>query len=92
MSVIYGDAIFAMAINVVENFLFNRMYQDKLANLKDQLKQLENGTHPEYVAGVKKLEDEFNSRLLHNETYLQCEVIVDSYFENEVPSGGNVKI
>ncbi|XP_074600754.1 sin3 histone deacetylase corepressor complex component SDS3 isoform X2 [Brevipalpus obovatus] len=58
-----------------ENFLEikEQMYQDKLANLKDQLKQLENGTHPEYVAGVKKLEDEFNSRLLHNETYLQCE-------------------
>lgn len=50
------------------------MYQDKLASLKEQLRQLENGTHPDYVIGLKKLQDEYNRRMLFNEAYLQYEV------------------
>lgn len=50
------------------------MYQDKLASLKEQLRQLENGTHPDYINGLKKLEDEYNRRMLLNEAYLQFEV------------------
>ena len=32
------------------------MYQDKLAHLKKQLNQLNDGNHPEYVRRLKKVE------------------------------------
>ena len=50
------------------------MYQDKLANLKDQLAQLEGGTHPEYVSGVKKLEEEYSRRIFDNKAFKEYEV------------------
>ncbi|XP_055371119.1 sin3 histone deacetylase corepressor complex component SDS3 isoform X2 [Condylostylus longicornis] len=46
-----------------------QMYQDKLASLKKQLEELQNGTHPEYVKRVKKLEHQYKERLRLNEIY-----------------------
>ncbi|KAK6625611.1 hypothetical protein RUM43_005910 [Polyplax serrata] len=43
-----------------------QMYQDKLANLKKQLQQLKDGTHPEYNRLNKKLEQEYKDRLTLN--------------------------
>ncbi|KAL0272104.1 UNVERIFIED_CONTAM: hypothetical protein PYX00_005203 [Menopon gallinae] len=43
-----------------------QMYQDKLANLKKQLQQLKDGTHPEYNRLNKKLEQEYTDRIILN--------------------------
>lgn len=45
------------------------MYQDKLANLKKQLDQLKNDTHPEYIRRYRKLEIQHKERLRLNEIY-----------------------
>jgi len=50
------------------------MYRDKLANLKEQLRQLEQGAHPEYMKRMKKFEQEYQSRLFLNEAFLELEV------------------
>lgn len=50
------------------------MYQDKLANLKKQLKQLEDGVHPDYLKRLKKLEQNYQSRQLLNEVFERIEV------------------
>lgn len=39
-----------------------RVYQDKLANLKKQLQQLKDGTHPEYNRKLKRLEAQYKER------------------------------
>ena len=54
--------------------LFYRMYRDKLATLKDQLNQLENGIHPEYVRKMRRLEQIFEERVLLDEVFLAFEV------------------
>jgi Sin3 histone deacetylase corepressor complex component SDS3 len=46
------------------------MYQDKLANLKDQLKQLDDNIHPEYVRRVKRIEQAYKERIFLNEAFL----------------------
>ncbi|KAM3961253.1 LOW QUALITY PROTEIN: sin3 histone deacetylase corepressor complex component SDS3 [Aphomia sociella] len=46
-----------------------QMYQDKLANLKKQLQQLEDGIHPEYLRRVKRLEHQLHERLRINRIY-----------------------
>jgi len=38
------------------------MYQDKLASLKKQLQQLNDGTHPEYNRKLKRLEMQYKER------------------------------
>lgn len=43
-----------------------QVYQDKLANLKKQLQQLKEGTHPEYNKKLKKLDIAFRERLRLN--------------------------
>lgn len=39
-----------------------QMYQDKLADLKEQLRQLHQGTHPDYVKRLRKLETAYAER------------------------------
>ncbi|XP_063359980.1 sin3 histone deacetylase corepressor complex component SDS3 [Cydia amplana] len=46
-----------------------QMYQDKLASLKKQLQQLEDGVHPEYTRRVKRLEHQLHERLRLNKIY-----------------------
>lgn len=45
------------------------MYLDKLTNLKKQLEDLENRTHPEYLRRVKKLDYQRDERKRLNEIY-----------------------
>merc|ERR1719225_1147077 len=42
------------------------MYQDKLAHLKKQLQQLADGSHPEYIKKIKKLDTGIKERLFIN--------------------------
>ncbi|XP_053212003.1 sin3 histone deacetylase corepressor complex component SDS3-like [Panonychus citri] len=53
--------------------ILHRMYQDKLASLKEQLKQLEDGTHPDYIKRLEKYEQEYDDRLILNEAFLDYE-------------------
>ena len=53
---------------------FHRMYQDKLATLKEQLVQLDTDVHPEYLRRVKKIEQAYSDRILLNEAFLSYEV------------------
>ncbi|XP_053625610.1 sin3 histone deacetylase corepressor complex component SDS3 [Plodia interpunctella] len=46
-----------------------QIYQDKLANLKKQLQQLEDGVHPEFLRRVKRLEHQLHERLRLNRIY-----------------------
>ncbi|XP_059045204.1 sin3 histone deacetylase corepressor complex component SDS3 [Achroia grisella] len=46
-----------------------QMYQGKLATLKKQLQQLEDGIHPEFLRRVKRLEHQLHERLRLNRIY-----------------------
>ena len=50
------------------------MYQDKLAFLKKQLKQLEEGTLPEYQKRNKKIDQQYRERLKLTEVFKEYEV------------------
>ena len=51
-----------------------RMYQDKLAQLKKQLQQLKDGTLPEYMKKLRKIDQSYRERLRINEIWYQYEV------------------
>lgn len=53
-------------------YLNCRMYQDKLAQLKKQLQQLQEGTLPEYLRRLKRIEQHYKERLRLNETWQSC--------------------
>ncbi|XP_004930353.1 sin3 histone deacetylase corepressor complex component SDS3 isoform X2 [Bombyx mandarina] len=46
-----------------------QIYQDKLANFKKQLQQLEDSLHPEFLRRVKRLEHQLQERLRLNRIY-----------------------
>jgi len=48
---------------------------DKLTSLKDQLKQLETGLHPEYMRRIRRLEQIYDDRLMLDEAFLAFEVL-----------------
>uniref|UniRef100_A0A8C6WQQ6 SDS3 homolog, SIN3A corepressor complex component n=1 Tax=Neogobius melanostomus TaxID=47308 RepID=A0A8C6WQQ6_9GOBI len=50
-----------------------RMYQDKLASLKRQLQQLQEGTLQEYQKRMKKLDQQYKERLRNADLFLQLE-------------------
>ena len=50
------------------------MYQDKLAFLKKQLKQLEEGTLPEFLKRNKKIDQQYRERLKYMEVFKEYEV------------------
>ncbi|RWS26440.1 sin3 histone deacetylase corepressor complex component SDS3-like isoform X2 [Leptotrombidium deliense] len=50
-----------------------QMYVDKLNNLKDQLFQLSEGMHPEYLRKHKKLDFIYHERMYLNEAFLAFE-------------------
>lgn len=56
------------------------MYQDKLASLKRQLEELRQGSHPEYMKRVRKLEQQYKERLALNQLYKDYLV---EYFERD---------
>ncbi|XP_053725813.1 sin3 histone deacetylase corepressor complex component SDS3 isoform X4 [Synchiropus splendidus] len=49
------------------------MYQDKLASLKRQLQQLQEGTLQEYQKRMKKLDQQYKERLRNADLFLQLE-------------------
>uniref|UniRef100_A0A8W8K3I5 Sin3 histone deacetylase corepressor complex component SDS3 n=1 Tax=Magallana gigas TaxID=29159 RepID=A0A8W8K3I5_MAGGI len=53
-----------------------RMYQDKLAHLKKQLQQLEEGTLPEYIKKRKKIDQQYKERIRVNEIWREFELDV----------------
>uniref|UniRef100_A0A8C8SWK9 SDS3 homolog, SIN3A corepressor complex component n=1 Tax=Pelusios castaneus TaxID=367368 RepID=A0A8C8SWK9_9SAUR len=50
-----------------------QMYQDKLASLKRQLHQLQEGTLQEYQKRMKKLDQQYKERIRNAELFLQLE-------------------
>lgn len=50
-----------------------QMYQDKLASLKRQLQQLQEGTLQEYQKRMKKLDQQYKERLKNADLFLQLE-------------------
>ncbi|CAO2629361.1 Sin3 histone deacetylase corepressor complex component SDS3, partial [Lemmus lemmus] len=50
-----------------------QMYQDKLASLKRQLQQLQEGTLQEYQKRMKKLDQQYRERIRNAELFLQLE-------------------
>ncbi|WAR02542.1 SDS3-like protein [Mya arenaria] len=50
-----------------------QMYQDKLAFLKKQLKQLEEGTLPEFLKRNKKIDQQYRERLKYMEVFKEYE-------------------
>ncbi|CAL1283870.1 unnamed protein product [Larinioides sclopetarius] len=52
----------------------DQIYRDKSADLKNQLKQLENNTHPVYIKGVKMLKEDYEERQFKNEIFYKVEV------------------
>uniref|UniRef100_A0A3B3VLC2 SDS3 homolog, SIN3A corepressor complex component n=1 Tax=Poecilia latipinna TaxID=48699 RepID=A0A3B3VLC2_9TELE len=50
-----------------------QMYQDKLASLKRQLQQLQEGTLQEYQKRMKKLDQQYKERLRNAELFLHLE-------------------
>uniref|UniRef100_K1QTM4 Sin3 histone deacetylase corepressor complex component SDS3 n=1 Tax=Magallana gigas TaxID=29159 RepID=K1QTM4_MAGGI len=53
-----------------------QMYQDKLAHLKKQLQQLEEGTLPEYIKKRKKIDQQYKERIRVNEIWREFELDV----------------
>lgn len=54
---------------MLRNYLFCRIYQDKLANLKKQLEEVQAGSHPELIRRLKQLERQYHDRLRLNSYY-----------------------
>ena len=57
------------ASSLAKKWSIFRMYQDKLAQLKKQLQQLQEGTLPEYLKRLKRIEHQYKERLKLNETW-----------------------
>lgn len=53
-----------------------QIYQDKLANLKKQLEEVQGGTHPELMRRLKQLERQYHDRLrlnsYHRDYLIEC--------------------
>ncbi|XP_077456400.1 sin3 histone deacetylase corepressor complex component SDS3 isoform X4 [Stigmatopora argus] len=62
-----------------------QMYQDKLASLKRQLQQLQEGTLQEYQKRMKKLDQQYKERLRNAELFLQLETeqVERNYFKEK---------
>ncbi|XP_052219911.1 sin3 histone deacetylase corepressor complex component SDS3-like isoform X2 [Dreissena polymorpha] len=61
-----------------------QMYQDKLAFLKKQLKQLEDGTLPEYLKRNKKIDQQYRERLKYMEVFKEYELeVIEREYKKE---------
>jgi hypothetical protein len=69
------------------HFFNNPLFQDKLAELKRQLAQLEEGSHPDWTKKLKRLETTYRERLRIN-TVIKDLVI---FFMNGVSEANMVK-
>lgn len=68
------DENWMLFLNFVKCRTSCRMYQDKLAHLKKQLQQLEEGTLPEYIKKRKKIDQQYKERIRVNEIWREFEV------------------
>lgn len=68
------DENWMLFLNFVKCWTSCRMYQDKLAHLKKQLQQLEEGTLPEYIKKRKKIDQQYKERIRVNEIWREFEV------------------
>lgn len=57
-------------------YMFYRMYQYKLSALHEQLAQLDDCIHPEYMKRLKRLEQMYQDRIHLNEVFLNFEVFI----------------
>ena len=71
---VFGLAFVCFSYIQHEMLTFYRMYQDKLAQLKKQLQQLKDGTLPEYMKKLRKIDQSYRERLRINEIWFQYEV------------------
>lgn len=61
-----------------------QIYQDKLASLKEQLRQVETNTHPEFIRRVARVKQVYEERLLLNDAFLEFESErIEQEFRNE---------
>lgn len=61
-----------------------QMYQDKLAFLKKQLKQLEDGTLPEFLKRNKKIDQQYRERLKLMEVFKEYELeVIEREYKKE---------
>uniref|UniRef100_A0A8C3A349 SDS3 homolog, SIN3A corepressor complex component n=1 Tax=Cyclopterus lumpus TaxID=8103 RepID=A0A8C3A349_CYCLU len=60
-----------------------QMYQDKLASLKRQLQQLQEGTLQEYQKRMKKLDQQYKERLRNAGKYLETEQVERNYIKEK---------
>ncbi|XP_052073378.1 sin3 histone deacetylase corepressor complex component SDS3-like isoform X2 [Mytilus californianus] len=62
-----------------------QMYQDKLAHLKKQLQQLQDGTLPEYIKKRRKIEQQYKERIRINEIWrdFELEVVEREYIKEK---------
>lgn len=60
--------------NVEYTEIKEQMYQDKLSHLKKQLQQLTDGTHPEWLKRVKKLDSSYRERMRINTVVRELEL------------------
>ncbi|XP_025089217.1 sin3 histone deacetylase corepressor complex component SDS3-like isoform X2 [Pomacea canaliculata] len=65
-----------------------QMYQDKLAQLKKQLQALQEGTLPEYIKRLKKIDQQYKERLRLNELWrdIELEVVERDYHKEKKES------
>ena len=63
-------------------YFYYRIYKEKLASLKKQLQQLNDGTHPELNRKLKKIEAQYKDRLRYAEAVKNYEVgvVTDRFF------------
>ncbi|CAG0896487.1 unnamed protein product [Darwinula stevensoni] len=66
-----GERMFSLDSDHLD--IKDQIYQEKLGSLHAQLQQLENGTHPEYSQRLKKLEEDYDERILHNDLWYEFE-------------------
>ena len=62
-----------------------QMYQDKLAHLKKQLQQLQDGTLPEFIKKRRKIEQQYKERIRINEIWrdFELEVVEREYIKEK---------
>jgi len=61
-----------------------QMYQDKLNHLKKQLLQLSEGTHPDWIKRIKKLDQQLKERMIINTVVKELELeMAEQDFLNE---------
>ena len=73
-NLVYISLGFEQVVSHVDSSLRLRIYKEKLATLKKQLQQVIDGTHPDLIRKLKKMEQQYKERLRMAEVAKQLEV------------------